>query len=169
MVPFLCTLTMCKFCAPILGYTRPHDESNCALKQATVCPHCGPCTHFPKDCPKRSKPLPRGFQAIPSTAPSDPPQIYRLADSNQAYVEYLKLYKLEKQEQPTLEKNRKVVEAHLQKRGYILQVPLEPPTMVEKSQTVCKQAHAGNETCVQPLVNSPHAGTQKKRILKNKV
>jgi hypothetical protein len=137
---------MCNFCKPILGYTRPHDESNCALKQATVCPHCGPCTHFLKDCPKRSKRIPRGFQAIPSSVPVDHPQVYRIAHTNQGYTEYLKLYKLESS--ASIDKNRKGVETHLQKRGYILQNPLEAPPMLEKTQVICKEVHAGNEACV---------------------
>jgi len=91
-----------------------------------------------------------------------------MAHSNAVYVEYLKLYKLDKQDQPTLEKNRKAVEIHLQKRGYILQTLLEVPTMLEKSKTTCKQVHAGNEACVLPL-DGPPAGTQKKRILKSKI
>lgn len=155
---------MCNFCRPILGYTRPHDESNCALKQATVCPHCGPCTHFLKDCPKRSKQIPVGFQAIPSITPSDHPEIYRIVHTNQAYAEYLRLYKLEIS--ASIEKNRKSVEVHLQKRGYTLQTSLEAPPMLEKVETVCKQVHAGNETCILPVDNPPSAKEKKKLSVK---
>jgi hypothetical protein len=87
-----------------------------------------------------------------------------MAHSNAVYVEYLKLYKLDKQDQPTLEKNRKAVEAHLQKRGYTLQTPLEySKPLLEKSQVVCKEVHAGNEGCVLPL-DGPPAGTPKKKL-----
>ena len=155
--------TMCNFCKPILGYTRPHDESNCALKQATVCPHCGPCTHFLKDCPKRSKPLPRGFQAIPSVAPRDHHQVYRIAHTNQSYTEYLKLYKLESS--ASIEKNRKAVEVHLQKRGYTLQTSLDPPPMLQRAETVCKQVHAGNEACIVQVDIPLSSGKEKKKLV----
>jgi len=114
---------MCNFCYPILGYTKPHSEEACALKQATRCPTCGPSTHFKKDCPKRSKPISTGFRAIPSSSVPSHILVYTMTHSNSVYTEYLKLYRLETS--TSIDKNRKVVESHLQKRGYTLQNSLE--------------------------------------------
>jgi hypothetical protein len=161
--------TMCNFCYPILGYTKPHSESDCALKQATVCPTCGPCTHFHKSCPKRPRRIPAGFQAISSieqSQQSESSPVYLLAHSNSVYTEYLKLYKLEISAGtglPALEKNRKTVEIHLQKRGYILQNPLETPKLLERTETVCKEIHGGNNCCAIVRVDESCSGKLTKR------
>jgi len=116
---------MCKFCYPILGYTVTHKESECALRQSTVCSVCGPSMHFDKDCPKLPRPISDSQKAIPSVIVSttlDP--TYFIAHSNQGYIEYRKLHMLEKTDLSVkIEKNRTIVEEHLKKRGYVLKNP----------------------------------------------
>jgi len=94
---------------------------------------------------------------------------YILAHYNSAYIEYLKLYKLEISTSAgslSLEKNRKTVETHLQKRGYILQTPLETPKLLQNTETVCKEIHGGNDCCAMVRLEDSVSGklAEKKKL-----
>jgi hypothetical protein len=139
---------MCKFCYEILGPTIPHTEADCALKQSTVCPICGPCTHFLSECPKRGKQGP--FSTDPIEHPVEPtPKLYPvlMGDTNSGYLEYQKIHKLELQSR--IEKNRSIVEDHLKTRGYRLVHPPKPVVkLLQASETNCGLSHGGNHICV---------------------
>jgi len=137
--------SMCKFCYSILGSTIPHKEADCALKQASVCPLCGPCSHFLEDCPKQvlqssfATPIPEHIQEL---APA-----YLMGDTNLGYIEYQKLYKLEVHSR--IEKNKAIVEEHLKKRGFRLVFPPKSSTVpLNSSQTSCGLSHGGNMHCI---------------------
>jgi hypothetical protein len=137
---------MCTFCEAILGPTKPHTESDCALKQSAYCPHCGPGLHFRDQCPLAPQSIPASAAVIPSIPARDQPNGFLLPNTNAAYAEYLKLYKQPMHTQ--LEKNRAAVEAHLAGRKLILQHPIEPGKVLSNTKEVhCGLRHGGNEHC----------------------
>jgi len=152
--------TMCKFCYSILGPTIPHKEADCALKQASVCPLCGPCSHFLEDCPK---------QIVKSSFPEPVPEptqesipAYLVGDTNLGYIEYQKLYKLEVHSR--IEKNKAIVEDHLKLRGFRMVLPPKSSgSILKTSETICNLVHGGNAHCM--VVVEP---VKKKRVLKRK-
>jgi hypothetical protein len=155
---------MCTFCQSILGCTKPHKESECALKQAAICPHCGPGLHFLEDCPIKPCKIPKQQKVLPSIQPADHPNELFMSSSNLVYIEYLKLHKQEYHVQ--LEKNRCAVEAHLATRGLRLIQPIEPSkksSLVLTKDLHCKLIHGENEHCVYKELQQ---GEGKKKLLR---
>jgi hypothetical protein len=128
---------MCKICRPILGPTKPHKETECPLAQAAHCSRCGTNGHFNSDCAFKPQGIPFAKQAIPSIPAEPAPNSYAMADTNEAYVEYCRLFNLPVQ--GTLELNKQTAVYHLERRGYIL----EPqPTRPAKRIVVVRKSAA---------------------------
>jgi hypothetical protein len=164
MYPLKIYTKMCKFCFSILGNTKPHKETECALKQAAVCPHCGPGTHFLSDCPVSPKLISKKQKVLPSLQPYEPVNGIVLEHSNLGYIEYLKLYKQDYVSQ--IDKNRATVEAHLLKRGLILLNPIEPSKKtLSAKDTFCKTIHGGNEYCILKETEVISVPISKKKIV----
>jgi hypothetical protein len=144
---------MCSICISILGKcTIPHTESMCALKQASNCPVCGPSTHFPRFCPKRSKrQIPADAKAIPSEASEpNPPSVF-LANTHESYVEFLKSNNIK----PTrkFQENKALVEIHLESRDPPCMLR-NPPTARNKpvENSCCGMSHGENDGCTIRIV-----------------
>lgn len=120
---------MCSICKPILGNIGgiPHNETQCALKQGCFCPVCGPSTHLPRFCPKKSHAvLPRNAKPIESLPPIDHPPSLIMADTNDGYIEYLKQNGLTTSRK--ISENKKYVQNHLESREppyILLNTPVE--------------------------------------------
>jgi hypothetical protein len=154
---------MCKFCYDILGPTIPHKESDCALKQASVCPICGPCTHFLADCPKKIKQISYSTTIEESRFDTRTDDPYLMGDTNLGYIEYQKLHKLEVHSRS--EKNKLIVEEHLKTRGFKLVVPPKPSILpLKPTETLCTLSHGGNQHCI-VLQQQP---TNKKILIRRK-
>ena len=126
---------MCKICQPILGpYTKPHKEAECPLSQAAYCSRCGTNRHFKSECKFKAKPVLFTTQAIPSIKVEKQPNYYAIANTNEAYVDYCRLFHLPVQ--GTLELNKQTVEEHLTSRGLVLEPP--PPQTKRKVAIVRK-------------------------------
>lgn len=140
---------MCSLCETILGKCAiPHTESMCALKQAANCPVCGPSTHFPRFCPKKSKrSIPSQIKPIPTETTEPSPPFFFMANSNQSYIEFLK----SNGEKPTRKfyENKAHVEQYLESRDppcMLRSPPLARIQPVEDS--CCGLSHGANEACV---------------------
>lgn len=120
---------MCKICRPILGPTKPHKEHECPLAQAAHCSRCGTNGHFTEACTFKPKRVPFMKQAIPSVPAEPAPKSYAMADTNEAYVEYNRLFNLPVQ--GTVDLNKKTAVCHLESRGFILEPqPTRPPKRI---------------------------------------
>lgn len=120
---------MCKICYLSLGPTKPHKEHECPLAQAAHCSRCGTNGHFTSTCAFKPKRVPFLKQAIASVPAEPAPKSYAMADTNEAYVEYNRLFNLPVQ--GTLELNKQTAVEHLLTRGFILEPqPTRPPKRV---------------------------------------
>lgn len=130
---------MCKICRPILGpHTKPHTEAECPLSQAAYCSRCGTNRHFKSQCNFKAKPIPFTQQAIHST-PAEPGQkAYSIANTNDAYVEYCRLFT--KPVQGTLELNKQTVVEDLERRGFVLEQPPPPPIVPKKRHVLVRKS-----------------------------
>jgi hypothetical protein len=130
---------MCKICRPILGPTKPHKEHECPLAQAAHCSRCGTNGHFTSTCSFKPKSVGFTRQAIPSTPAEPAPKSYAMADTNEAYVEYCRLFNLPVQ--GTIELNKLTAVEHLLTRGYVLE-PLPLPTRPIKRIAIVRKSTA---------------------------
>jgi len=139
---------MCSFCKQFPGITLPHTEEDCAVKQSAICPVCGPGLHFAEDCPLDIVPFQKEYEEpLWNREPTAIASIL-LGHTNAGYLEYQKLYKLETHQK--IEKNRAIVEAHLESRGFRLVNPIQQTIVpLEPEKTTCKLRHGGN-ICCQP-------------------
>jgi len=154
---------MCKFCYDILGPTIPHKESDCALKQASVCPICGPCSHFLEDCPKKIKQAPYSTTIETPSFDTNTEMPYLMGDTHLGYIEYQKVHKLEVYSR--LEKNKLSVEEHLKTRGFKLVLPPKPSILpLKPTETICNLSHGGNQHCI--VLQQQH--TNKKILIRRK-
>jgi hypothetical protein len=142
-------LRMCSICISILGKCAiPHTESMCALKQASNCPVCGPSTHFPRFCPRRSRRhVSDKATAIPNEASEpNPPSVF-MANSNTSYIEFLKSNDIK----PTrkFQENKMLVELCLESRDppCILRNPPVPRSQ-PVADSCCGLSHGANDGCV---------------------
>lgn len=144
---------MCSLCETILGKCAiPHTENMCALKQASNCPVCGPSTHFPRFCPKRSKrSIPVEAKPIATEVSEPGAPYFFMADSNGSYIEFLKSNG-EKATRKFYE-NKALVERHLESRDPPCMLRNPPEARVEPvSDSCCGLNHGGNESCVLRIV-----------------
>lgn len=130
---------MCKICQPILGpYTRAHKESECPLSQAAYCSRCGTNRHFKGQCTFKSKQVPFQKQAISSVKADTTSKTYALANTNEAYVEYNRLFN--QPIQGSLELNKETALAHMESRGFILEQPPPPPIIPKRRPLVVRKS-----------------------------
>ena len=132
---------MCKICQPILGpYTKAHKEAECPLSQAAYCGRCGTNRHFKSECKFKAKPIAFTAQAIPSIRAEVPLKTYALTNTNEAYVEYCRLFN--QPIQGTIELNKETVVAHLEARGFILEPPPPPPSIPKRRPVLVRKTAA---------------------------
>jgi hypothetical protein len=120
----------------------------CALKQAANCPVCGPSTHFPRFCPKRSKRfIPAEAKPIATESSEPNPPFFFMANTNASYIEFLKSNG-QKHTRKFYE-NKALVEQYLESR--------DPPCMLRSTpeafdkpvtDSCCGLSHGANEACV---------------------
>ena len=140
---------MCSICISVFGKCSvPHTESMCALKQASNCPVCGPSTHFPRFCPKRSKRvIPEKSKAIPNEISDPSPPYFVMANRNESYIELLKSNDI-KTSRKIIE-NKANVELFLESRDppcILRNPPIARSPIVGDS--CCGMSHGANEACV---------------------
>lgn len=112
---------MCKICLPILGPNcRPHTELECPVQKAMNCSICGKGKHYMKECPLKSENVNNIY--MPSVK-TNAINTYILSNKNTVYIEYLRS-RGQAFDIPIII-NRKLVQAHLIKKGYILVNPIE--------------------------------------------
>jgi len=131
---------MCRVCQPILGpYTKAHKESECPLGQASYCSRCGTNRHFKDQCTFKAKMVPFTKTAIPSVKADPAPASYSLANTNEAYVDYCRLFCLPVQ--GTLELNKATVVNHLEQRNMVLE-PLPQPVQGKRRPVIQRKSVA---------------------------
>lgn len=145
---------MCDICRCISGSkSKPHLPENCCLLNAANCVRCGPKTHFTSQCPKAHSYIrPRVVQ--PSVKPPPPSRRYCLADTNEAFVEFVKAHGYEPAKDK--EENELMVRAMLPV-GVELSLPLKPKhpnKYIAATLTTCGYDHADNIHCRKPKVKN---------------
>jgi hypothetical protein len=125
---------MCNLCLPILGPNcRPHTEIDCPIKKAMNCSICGKGKHFMKDCPLKSENIKNIYMPSIKLNTSN---TYNLSNKNTVYIEYLR--SRGQQFEIPIAINRKLVQSHLLKNGYILANPIENHTTLDCGCNKCK-------------------------------
>ena len=132
---------MCKICRPILGpYTKPHTDAECPLSQASYCSRCGTNRHFRGQCTFMPKPIAFTQQAIPSVHAEPIQKSYAMANTNEAYIEYCRLFALPVQ--GTMDLNKQTVVAHLETRGFLIEPLPTPPAVPKRKHMLVRKSAA---------------------------
>jgi hypothetical protein len=136
---------MCDWCIPVLGSSaEKHQKEKCCFLQGAACPRCGPKTHPPSRCPivlKKKAPIP-SLKAEPRTK-----RPYAITNTNEAFVEYLKVHNLPIEK--SIDRNRDMVTVHLGRLGCVPSYPPEPSEpSIPATLTECGCRHGGNEACM---------------------
>ncbi len=138
---------MCDVCRCISGSkSKPHRPENCCLLNAANCVRCGPKTHFTSQCPKTTLlNYVRPNVAQPSVKPPAPPRRYCLADTNDAFVEFIKTHGFDATRDK--DENEVMVRAILPP-GVELSLPPKLLTKcIAANLTTCGIEHAENTFC----------------------
>lgn len=154
---------MCDICRCINGSrSKPHLPENCCLLNAANCVRCGPKTHFTSQCPKTALlNYVRPNTAQPSVKPPAPSRRYCLADTNDAFVEFIKVHGFDATRDK--EENEVMVRAMLPP-GVELSLPpkaRQSAKCIAATHTTCGIEHAENIHCRKLKVNANVKDTSK--------
>jgi hypothetical protein len=141
---------MCDVCISIMGAgAEKHPREQCCLLQGITCPRCGPRTHVSSRCPYVSDTTKsRLLLPIPSVKPTPrSKKPYFITNTNEAFVEYCKVHSLPIEK--SIDKNRAMVEAHLNRVSCVATFPPEPlEKSIDADKTECGVCHGGNHDCM---------------------